>query len=449
MSISNSIRLTLNIKDPNITFDTNCIHELQIKGVLSLVYSAKLSPPTPNACPHCGVVNQDFSIIKNGSKFVTVKMPRVSNRRTFLRLKKQRYLCKHCNHSFSAQTPLTEYRHSISKNTYMASLLDAKNKISIKDISRRHDISHGTLNHWIHQLNQHFKVNHKTLPKHLSFDEFSSVKSVHHKMSFIYMDASNGNVLDILQDRRLSFLKSYFFRFPLEVREQVETVCIDMYEPYIQLIRSCFPNAKIITDRFHIVQHINRALNYTRIHVMKHNPKYYARLKRYWKLILKDASSLDHHHYRKFTGYKYLMTESQVIDDLLRLSQEFESTYWLCQHLKQAIKHKNTTLLSDLMNRPNSHVAESMKGVLKTFKKQENYIINALTYPYSNGKLEGTNNLIKVIKRIAFGYRDFHNFRSRILLISNTMIHLEIKKPSSYFYDDGTDSKYVGLSHQH
>ncbi|WP_349252236.1 ISL3 family transposase [Erysipelothrix aquatica] len=291
----------------------------------------------------------------------------------------------------------------------------------------RHDISHGILNHWIHQLNQHFMVNHNTLPKHLSFDEFSSVKSVHHKMSFIYMDASNGNVLDILPNRRLSFLKSYFLRFPLYVREQVETVCIDMYEPYIHLIHSSFPNAKIITDRFHIVQHINRSLNAVRIHVMKHNPKYYARLKRYWKLILKDASSLDNHHYRKFTSYKYLMTEAQVIDDLLRLSQEFETTYWLCQHLKQAIKHKNISLLSDLINQSNPYVADSMQRVLKTFKKQESYIINALTYPYSNGRLEGTNNLIKVIKRIAFGYRDFYNFRSRILLISNTMVHLEIK----------------------
>ncbi len=37
MSISNSIRLTLNIKDPNITFDANYVHELKIKGVLSLV----------------------------------------------------------------------------------------------------------------------------------------------------------------------------------------------------------------------------------------------------------------------------------------------------------------------------------------------------------------------------------------------------------------------------
>nr|WP_268890721.1 transposase [Erysipelothrix aquatica] len=106
-------------------------------------------------------------------------------------------------------------------------------------------------------------------------------------------------------------------------------------------------------------------------------------------------------------------------------------------------------LLSNLINPSNPYVAASIRTVLKTFYKQELYIINALTYPYSNGRLEGTNNLIKVIKRIGFGYRDFYNFRSRTLLIWNTMIHLKIKKPSSYLYDYGTDSKYVGVSHQH
>lgn len=46
------------------------------------------------------------------------------------------------------------------------------------------------------------------------------------------MDVSNENVLDILPDRRLSLHKSYFFRFPLDVKEQIEPVWIDMYEPY-------------------------------------------------------------------------------------------------------------------------------------------------------------------------------------------------------------------------
>ena len=49
----------------------------------------------------------------------------------------------------------------------------------------------------------------------------------------------------------------------------------------------------------------------------------------------------------------------------------------------------------------------------------QEYILNAFDCPYSNGFTEGCNNAIKAIKRIAFGYRSFHNFRRRILLTLN------------------------------
>lgn len=54
-------------------------------------------------------------------------------------------------------------------------------------------------------------------------------------------------------------------------------------------------------------------------------------------------------------------------------------------------------------------------------------IINALKLPYSNAKLEATNNLIKIIKRKAFGFRNFNNFKKRILMTLN------IKKESTNF----------------
>ncbi|MBM9832409.1 transposase, partial [Enterococcus faecalis] len=57
--------------------------------------------------------------------------------------------------------------------------------------------------------------------------------------------------------------------------------------------------------------------------------------------------------------------------------------------------------------------------VFKTFLKDKDKIINALDLPYSNAKLEATNNLIKVIKRNAFGFRNFENFKTRILIALN------------------------------
>ena len=57
-----------------------------------------------------------------------------------------------------------------------------------------------------------------------------------------------------------------------------------------------------------------------------------------------------------------------------------------------------------------------MKTSIKTLKKHLLYIKNSLLYPYNNGRIEGINNKIKVLNRVAYGYRNFNNFKNRILL---------------------------------
>ncbi|WP_340584840.1 transposase, partial [Staphylococcus aureus] len=77
-------------------------------------------------------------------------------------------------------------------------------------------------------------------------------------------------------------------------RQQVKTVTIDMYEPYVRLFRDLFPNAAIIFDRFHIVQHLNRELNKYRVQVMNEyrNQKgpNYTIFKNNWTVLLMDTS---------------------------------------------------------------------------------------------------------------------------------------------------------------
>ena len=57
-------------------------------------------------------------------------------------------------------------------------------------------------------------------------------------------------------------------RYPRNVRKKVKTICIDIYPPYMNMIREMFPNAEIIIDRFHMVQNINRELNKARVKLM-------------------------------------------------------------------------------------------------------------------------------------------------------------------------------------
>jgi ABC-type glycerol-3-phosphate transport system permease component len=58
--------------------------------------------------------------------------------------------------------------------------------------------------------------------------------------------------------------------------------------------------------------------------------------------------------------------------------------------------------------------------LIQTFLKDKDKVLNAMELPYSNAKLEATNNLIKVIKRNAFGFRNFENFKKRILIALNS-----------------------------
>lgn len=81
-----------------------------------------------------------------------------------------------------------------------------------------------------------------------------------------------------------------------------------MYKPYIELIKKLFPNAKIIIHRFHIVQAINREINRCRVSVMnskrKTNRPEYNKLKRYWRLFLKNPYQLNSINYHPFRLFK-------------------------------------------------------------------------------------------------------------------------------------------------
>ena len=67
------------------------------------------------------------------------------------------------------------------------------------------------------------------------------------------------------------------------------------------------------------------------------------------------------------------------------------------------------------------------KHLILSDHKDKEKIANALQLPYSNAKLEATNNLIKLIKRNAFGFRNFENFKKQIF------ITLNIKKERTKF----------------
>ena len=95
----------------------------------------------------------------------------------------------------------------------------------------------------------------------MCWDEFKSVASAEASMSLAYCDAITHQLVDVVQNRKMENLVRYFNQFPLQTRLNVKTISIDMYVPYIEVIKRLFPKAKIIIDPFHIIQALNRELD--------------------------------------------------------------------------------------------------------------------------------------------------------------------------------------------
>ena len=79
----------------------------------------------------------------------------------------------------------------------------------------------------------------------------------------------------------------------------------------------------------------------------------------------------------------------------------------------EAIKRLNNWVVSNL----ESDIT-ALKNCSKTYYNWIVEIRNSLEVPYSNGPMEGYNNKIKALKRVAFGFKNFTNFKARILLMT-------------------------------
>lgn len=356
---------------------------------------------------------------------------------TYLNLKKQRFFCKACHSSFIARTSIVQKHCFISNHTKAKVLIKSTDAQSLTDIAKDCSVSSTTVQCVITKEAKKYKPYYHALPKHLSFDEFKYAKG---QMAFEYVNAETGDILDILDCRDSRTIKNHFIaNYQRRDLKKVETVTIDMNAGYVNVIQEVFPQAKIIIDRFHLVQLISRAMNMTRVRVMNslrtsngEDMKKYRRLKRYWRLLLKYKRDLSH------TEYKYYQLFGQrldvnVVEELLSYDPDLKVNYELYQSLLESIKEKDFKGLSNILSTVKLNtISRYLRTSVRTLNQHLPFIENSLSYSYNNGRIEGINNKIKVLNRVAYGYRNFNNFKNRIMLHFKLRAIVNRQKESAY-----------------
>ncbi|HAP7500851.1 TPA: transposase, partial [Enterococcus faecium] len=166
-------------------------------------------------------------------------------------------------------------------------------------------------------------------------------------------------------------LRDYFLRYPRKVREQVRLVVSDFYTPYRTLVKECFPNARIVADRFHISQHIGRAFTNHRIQVMKTFKKGDRRskhLKKYWRLLQKNAWELNGQHRYWRPSFRDHLTEAEIVDRLLYYDDSLKRGYEVYQVFLSAIRRQDVPEFVALLKEDYKELPEHYQPVFTTFK---------------------------------------------------------------------------------
>ena len=319
--------------------------------------------------------------------------------------RKRRYRCSCCGKRFYEGNYLLPKRHRITNRLAAYGIDQLQKKRSRKEIAVSLGVSESSVCRWMN-LMEFGKPS--LLPRVLSIDEFRG-NTEHEKFQCILTDPVHKKIVDILPTRKHEQIYNYLREFPS--RKQVQYFVMDMNQDYLSIAKSLLPNATIVIDRFHVVRYCTWAVEKVRKNFQKKLlPEQRKYFKRSRKLLLMHMEDLNDEN-------------KAAVERMLLMSRELREAYLLKEKFYSFMRSVDSIQAKERLRefRMHANVVDlpEFETFLKTLQNWEPYILNAFDCPYSNGFTEGVNNKIKVLKRIAFGYRNFRNFRTRILCTTN------------------------------
>jgi transposase len=246
----------------------------------------------------------------------------------------------------------------------------------------------------------------KTIPSHLGVDEKAISKG--HKYMTLVCDLKGGTVEHIAEGRTEAALFTYFAPFTIRDVAGVEAIAMDMWTPFFNTVVRCVPNAreKIVFDRYHIVAHMNKAVDNVRRAESK-------------TLRAEGDDTLTGSRYLWLYGEENVPEHRRATFDELKSQRLKTGRAWAIKEMLRGLwdctsKAEASTYYGRWYNwATHSRLAP----VIKVARMVQSHLPNILTYyvhRVTNAVSEGINSAIQTIKKRAFGYRNPENFKTAI-----------------------------------
>jgi len=245
------------------------------------------------------------------------------------------------------------------------------------------------------------------VPEYLGLDEKAIARG--QRYATIACDLTNGHVIAIAPDRTMESVVRCLGQFSLNELTAVRGVAIDMWDPFIRVITSMLPNAeeKIVFDRFHIVSHMNNAVDIVRRRenrgLRADGDERLVGTKHMW---LYAEENLPEHYAADFASLRTSTLKTarawaikETLRDLWDQASRSDGKAWYKRWHFWATHSR----------------LEPVKKVAAMIRRHLDGVLSYFTHRITNSACEALNSTIQMIKKRAFGFRSFPNFRVAVL----------------------------------
>ena len=430
-----------NFKYTNFDFD-----KLSFRQVGTTIYVDAYYLTSIIYCPVC----ESHDLFRDGYKTKTVKHCINYTWLYIVTCHIRKYKCKTCNARFYEKDSFSNRNERLSKESVFAILDHLKlTNETFESIAKTFHLSRQEI---INIFDKYIDYTPPSaLPIIMSWDEKSVTKRMTDKpYIFIIVDFLNNKIYDILANRHKNYLTSYFSRIPLEIRNKVEYITIDMWESYLDLARIYFPKAKVAIDSFHVVKNISNALDTIRKQLMnkynngalelENNHEYYYILKKFKYILLAEFDNLSNKPFynRKLRGWYNKHSIRKIMLDIdPKLKLAYELYYRYLEFNKTSTYDEACKEIEIIIDDFFYSDIKQFIDIAKTISHWKEYILNSFIRiesidgitkrRLSNGPIEGINSIIEKININGNGYTNFYRFRNRVIYSINKNIPLKHK----------------------
>lgn len=357
------------------------------------------------ACPQCG----GDEVIRRGLVPRRWKALPIGHRATWVEYDVQRVDCLRCGIVRQVEVGFAEPKKRHTR-AFARLALELSQMSTIEDAARFLGVSWDTVKDIQKaDLKKRYKRIKLGKLKWIGIDEISIGHG--HRYLTVVLDLKSGAVVYVGKGKGREALDPFWVRLRRS-GAKVQAVAIDMSKAYYGAVTDHLPKAKIVFDHFHIIKLMNDKLSQLRremFHELASLPQQKVLKGARW-LLLKDPDNLDEER-----------DERRRLEQALKLNAPLATAYYLKEDLRQLwskrTKEHAARFLKGWCQRAEASKVSMLDKFAKLLMGYRSAILAWYDFPISNGPLEGTNNKIKTMQRMAYGYRDMEFFMLKIFAL--------------------------------